>query len=482
MRVLREGSTCWRLLRARRAAFVVDGADYFSAAKSAMRLARRSIFLLGWSFDERTRLQPAEPGAERPDRIGRLLKQLVRERPELRIHALIWDQALPLALSHGFVAHLARFSLHDGDRLFYRLDGAHPPGACHHQKILVVDDALAFCGGMDFAANRWDTPAHADADGRRRLPNGNHYPPRHDVMMAVDDEAAAALGALCRERWRRATGMCLQPPSPAGQDPWPAALRVDASEVTVGLSRTEPGWHGRPETRENEALYRAAIRSARRWIYLESQYAASPMIAELLAARLAEPDGPDVVLVCSEESPGTLDRLFMDGPRDALLERLRQADRHGRFFAGAPQTANGRTIIIHSKVMIVDDRLLRIGSANLNRRSMGFDTECDLTIEAPLPGDPVAASIGARVLAFLHRLVAEHTGREAEEVAAAMARLGGLAKAVRLLNPASGRRLAPLKTASPGVLRRLVAHCNLMDPDGVGDAWRPWRRLRAAPP
>src|SRR5207248_1063287 len=39
-------------------------------------------------------------------------------------------------------------------------------------------------------------------------------------------------------------------------------------------------------------------------------------------------------------------------------------------------------VMVHSKVMIVDDRILRVGSANLNNRSMGADTECDLAFEA----------------------------------------------------------------------------------------------------
>ncbi len=38
--------------------------------------------------------------------------------------------------------------------------------------------------------------------------------------------------------------------------------------------------------------------------------------------------------------------------------------------------------MVHSKVMIVDDGFLRVGSANLNNRSMGADTECDLAFEA----------------------------------------------------------------------------------------------------
>src|SRR5690606_27474457 len=124
----------------------------------------------------------------------------------------------------------------------------------------------------------------------------------HDVMMAVDGAAAAALGELCRERWRRATG--LRPASPpTGSDVWPEGLRADLTGVPVGIARTEPAWNGRPAKLENEALYLKAIGAARQWIYLESQYFASSAVGDALAARLAEPDGPEVVVVCSLHSP-----------------------------------------------------------------------------------------------------------------------------------------------------------------------------------
>jgi phosphatidylserine/phosphatidylglycerophosphate/cardiolipin synthase-like enzyme len=466
---------------ARRIAFVVDGAAYFAAAKAAMRNARHSILILGWNFDSRTRLEPGDTGAELPDQIGPLLKSLVAGRKDLRIHILIWNQALPLALSHRFVAHLARLSLRSR-RIHYRLDGCHPVGASHHQKIMVIDDSVAFCGGMDFAANRWDTPGHADHDDRRRLPNGARYPPRHDVMIAADGAAAAALGDLVRERWRRVTGTELGPPrAGTGADPWPAGLAPDLWDAPLGIARTEPARAGRPEIRENENLYREAIAAARRWIYLESQYATSPLIADLLAERLGEPDGPDVLLVCSEYSPGGLDRLLMDPPRDALVRRLRAADRYGRFFAGAPHTACGQPIIIHSKVTIVDDRFLRIGSANLNRRSMGFDTECDVALEA-LPEDPRADGVRRAVRAFLNRLLAEHLHVPAEEMNVALRSAGRLIPAVRALNRPNGRRLQPIDAPAPNGLRALIAARHLIDPAGTADAWRPWRRSDADPP
>ena len=44
-------------------------------------------------------------------------------------------------------------------------------------------------------------------------------------------------------------------------------------------------------------------------------------------------------------------------------------------------TRQGERIIVHAKVSIYDDAVLRIGSTNLNNRSFGFDTECDIAAE-----------------------------------------------------------------------------------------------------
>ena len=66
------------------------------------------------------------------------------------------------------------------------------------------------------------------------------------------------------------------------------------------------------EVREIEALYLAAIRARERTLYIESQYLASRTIAEAIAARLREPDGPEIVLVYP-----------------AIGRRLARADGHG---------------------------------------------------------------------------------------------------------------------------------------------------------
>src|SRR3546814_21168737 len=86
----------------------------------------------------------------------------------------------------------------------FKFDSAHPIGAAHHQKIVVIDDALAFCGGIDMKADRRDTSAHLDDDPPRRRPSGRGYGAWTDATPALDSEAAKALGKTHRHRGQRA--------------------------------------------------------------------------------------------------------------------------------------------------------------------------------------------------------------------------------------------------------------------------------------
>jgi phosphatidylserine/phosphatidylglycerophosphate/cardiolipin synthase-like enzyme len=466
--VLKPGINCWRVEHAGRTAFLVDGQDYFAAVLAALKAAQRSVLLLGWGFDPRTRLLPDgfERGDE-PDEIGHVLLDLAAARPDIDIRILIWKSALPIEASQDFFPHRARAWFADSTVRF-RLDDATPLAGCHHQKVLVIDDKIAFCGGADFGVDRWDTPAHPDRDARRIDPTYSTHPPRHEVAMLVDGEAARALGELARERWRRASSDAAPAPEPSDSDPWPAGVRPDIADTPVAIARTEPAWRGRPAVQEWKRLTLAAIATARRTIYLENQYFTSPTMAEALAKRLAEPEGPEIVLVSTEASPSWFDRLSMDQARGVALRRLRAADVFGRFRAFCPETAHGQPIIVHAKLCITDDRLLRIGSANLNNRSLGLDTECELAIEAE--ATPAAAAIER----LRDRLVGHYLNRSARDVARAIARHGGLIAGIEALD--RGRRLKPIEPPRMGPLGRLIAGYHLGDPLGAGDAWLPWRR------
>jgi phosphatidylserine/phosphatidylglycerophosphate/cardiolipin synthase-like enzyme len=204
--LLEKGSRCWRVANASRAAVLVDTEAYYAAAAETMTKARRSIHLLNWAFEPDTRMRPTPGG--RDESIAHLLKRLAEAEPNLDIRILCWQSALPVAATQKFFPIIDR-EVFAGSRVKFVLDGELPLGACHHQKVIVVDDAVAFCGGADIGQDRWDTSRHLDDDPRRKRARdrrGRYYTSRHEVMAVVDGPAAAAVGDLFRRRWRRCTG------------------------------------------------------------------------------------------------------------------------------------------------------------------------------------------------------------------------------------------------------------------------------------
>lgn len=467
--LLRPGHNCWRIERTGRLAVIIDAADYFAAAKAAIREAHHSVLLIGWDFDCASSSSRKEHPLMGLTSSGSFSSVLAAKRPDLRIYVLQWDGAMLATIARQIVPMLW-LELVWHHRIHFRLDSDHPWGACHHQKIVMIDDALAFCGGIDMTADRWDTRSHRDDDPCRVRPDGNPYAPFHDVAVAVDGAAAQALGELARERWYRATGRRLESPQLA-RDIWPDGVKPLLCDVDVAIARTHPPRPGRPAIREIEQLYQDAIAAARGVIYCESQYLASARIADALAERLAEPGGPEVVIVNPQTAAGWLEEQAMDSARALVLRRLHDADRHGRLRAYYPVTEKGEPIYVHAKVLIIDDRLLRIGSSNLNNRSMGFDTESDLAVEAPDNSDS-GAVVRERITGFRNDLLAEHLGVEREAVTAALREHGSLIAVIESFRRPHGRTLLPLEAEPAGEAERLVPDYRLLDPEYPGQAER----------
>jgi phosphatidylserine/phosphatidylglycerophosphate/cardiolipin synthase-like enzyme len=446
----------------------VDNQAYFAAVAGALQKAQRSIMLLGWGFDPRSRLFPdGYDGPDDPDEVGRVLVELACARPELDVRLLIWKSALPVSASQEFFPHKAR-KWFKNTPVKFLLDDAVPFGACHHQKVLVIDDKIAFCGGGDISVDRWDTPGHLDDDRRRIMPDQECHDPRHEVMMLVDGAAARALGDHARERWRRATDEVLAPPPKVGGDPWPDHVPAALLDVDVSIARTEPAWKGRPMVDELRKLTLACIAEAKELIYLENQYFTSPLVAEALASRLSEPDGPEVVLVSTGKAPSWFDQLTMDRARGAMIWRLQAADVFGRFRAFWPATPHGERIIVHSKVTVVDDRIARVGSANLNNRSGGFDTEIELALESD------NERVRRNIAAFRDRLVGHFMGHTGDSVAKARVEYGSLIAAIEALN--RDGRLHPIVPPKTTALGDFITKYHLGDPQDTRDSWRPHRR------
>jgi phospholipase D1/2 len=425
--LLRLGYNCWSIARAERVAFIVDAKDYFEAFYRAALLAQRSIMVLAWDFNSQTKLHyDAVPKDGPPALVGEFLNYITRRRRGLHVHILNWDYPMVFGTDREFPPIYGLGGWTPPRRVHLRYDDTHPVGASQHQKVVVIDDALAFVGGIDLTVRRWDCGDHAAEDSRRTAYE-KPYPPFHDTMIAVDGDAARQLADLARERWRLATGQRLKPAS-VDSDPWPAQLEPSVVGVDVGIARTLPPRGELPAVREVEKLYLDMIAAARRTIYIENQYFTAPRIAAALERRLAEPDGPEIVLVLRLLSHGWLEEATMHVLRTRLIQRLRQADRHDRFrvyYPHVPGLPDGNCIDVHSKLMIVDDTVLRIGSSNLCNRSMALDTECDLVVESRGQAR-VATAIGE----FRDKLLAEHLDTQPERVRQEVARNGNLHRAI----------------------------------------------------
>ncbi|HEU4684519.1 MAG TPA: VTT domain-containing protein [Nitrospira sp.] len=462
--LFQTGNNCWRVECARRAAFLIDGEAYFRAFREAAAEARRSIFILGWDFDSRIRLCGDAESDGFSAQLGPFLHDLLMRRRALHVYVLTWDFHM-IYWSEREWWLPSKLAAHR--RLHFVKDGAHPLGASHHQKVVVIDDRLAFVGGLDFAACRWDTPRHEPMHPARMLPNGRPCRPFHDVQLMVEGPIAAALGDLARERWKRATDRAMAWPSSSDVgDCWPATVPPDLGDVLIAIARTAPAFEGRAAVKEVEALFLDMLSAARRHIYIETQYLTSRTISDRLAARLQDPRGPEIVMVLHPNSDGWLEQHTMDVLRARVLERLRASDRHRRLALYYPKIPGlqSQCISMHAKVCVIDDQVVRVGSANLSNRSMGFDTECDLAIEA---GGHL--EVRRAIAAFRSRLLGEHLNVPPELVDCEIAQEGSLIRAVERLR-GEGRSLESFDGRVSADINDLIPDEHFIDPSQPYDA------------
>src|SRR5512132_3958162 len=206
--LFRPGQNCCASVRAPRVSFLVDGEAYFDAFVRAAERAERTITVLAWDFDSRTVLRFGED-AKPILTLGDFLNGLCERNHKLRVRILDWDFPMVFGTDREY-SPIFGLNWKPHRHIRFRFDDTHPLAGSHHQKIVVIDDKLAFVGGLDLTNKRWDSPAHAPNDPRR-VHAGEPYPPFHDVMVAVDGEACEALASIARSRWLAATHRKLRP-------------------------------------------------------------------------------------------------------------------------------------------------------------------------------------------------------------------------------------------------------------------------------
>lgn len=483
--LLRPGRNIWCREKAARASVLVDGANYFDALRKAMLNAREAIHIAGWDLDSRMKLVGESGKADDgfPEKLAAFLSALVTRKPHLRIRLLLWDYSVVFAFERELTP-LYSFLWATPPQIELCLDDTLPIGASHHQKIAVIDDSMAFSGGLDLTRRRWDTSEHRPGDERRIDPTGAGYDPFHDVQMAVDGAAAVALGRLFRERWKRAACERLPAPrQPGAADRWPEGLEPDFRDVEIGIARTLPACADQAEVREVEALFFDMVDAAERSLYVENQFLTCQRFTRRLIERLKARPELEALLVTPQAYRSWIEHQAMGVGRErvmALLTEAGVADRVRIVFPEARTDGESVPVMVHAKVMIVDDRLLRIGSANLCNRSMGFDTECDLVIEATNERERAA------IRAVRDRMIGEHVGLGVDDAADLVPSDGSI---LALIERASGhRRLVDvsLPPASELPLPALDALGDPLEPlydervpTGKVQSWRRWLPLAA---
>ena len=335
---------------------LVDGSETLPRVVADVGAAESHVHVAGWFFTPSFRMGEGGPTL-------RGLLADAAQRCDVRV--LAWAGA-PLPLFHpdrGEVRAM-RDELTRGTKIAMELDARERPMHCHHEKLVIVDDRVAYVGGIDLttlAGNRLDASDHS-------LRVGIGW---HDACLRIEGPAAPDVAAHFALRW---TGpLAATTPAPSAADGIDTQIvRTVPEQVYDGLPR------GEFTILES---YVRALRSAERFVYLESQFLWAPEVVGLLADKLREPPSDDfrvVVLLPAKPNNGQDDTRGQVG---VLIDADRDGG-GGRFLACTlfQPGKHGNSVYVHAKVGIVDDRWLTVGSANLNAHSFFNDTEVNAVV------------------------------------------------------------------------------------------------------
>lgn len=477
-RILAPGRNCWTLTEATDAGVLVDARDYYRAFYRAALKAKRYIALTGWQFDSDVALLRGEDACEARGevRLLPLLQELCERNPELRVYILAWDYSYLLAFEREWMQRIL-FNWATSERLVFRFDASSPLYGAHHQKVALIDGQLAFTGGMDIADCRWDDRAHLPGSTLRCDVDRDPHGPYHDVQSVLTGPVVRPLVELFEARWFRSGGGELRLPPPAPRDDVDVEPTLPMPPGPVALSRTfgktlvplqEP-------VQEIRALYLDAIEAAERFLYIENQYFSSRAIFDALVRRMRAPGRSklEIAFVLPQQPEALREQLAMGVAQVRMLRALKEVARETghRFgvYCSAVCGEDGADVCtyIHSKVLVVDDRFLTVGSANTTNRSMGLDSELNLSWECE--GHPEPAVLERSIRRLRVSLIVEHLGREDGGCLSALARAGRLVPFLDAVALEKRHRLRfhPLETVfdQKPLLKSLEPGALLIDPE-----------------
>ncbi len=364
---------------------LIDGARALPRIAEALADARSHVHIAGWHVTPDFGLTRDGGASHLRDLLGELAEQV-------DVRVLLWAGApLPVFTPNRAAVRRVREELVRGTRVRCALDSHERPMHCHHEKLVIVDGEVAFVGGIDLTSlggDRFDSSNHSML-GRLGW---------HDASTCVRGPVVSDVAAHFASRWREVEGELVadpSTPSPAGEQ-----------ELQIVRTIPEKVYDFAPDGdfRIREAYIRA-LRSARKLVYLESQFLWSTDVVNILARKLRNPPNDDfrvVVLLPAKPNNGA------DTTRGQLGVLAAADDGAQRFLATTISARSGRLtgpLYVHAKIGIVDDVWLTVGSANLNEHSLFNDTEMNI-----VTCDPRVAR-ETRL-----RLWAEHLERSIEDV------------------------------------------------------------------
>lgn len=386
----------WCIDRIDHLGFLQDGDSYYSAFFEALPQAKKNIFITAWEMESKINL--GKVSSFFPSDLRHFFSHLVDQNNNLKIKILCWKPGLYLKFSRERLTEWKWKQL-GHPHLNFKNDRSPYAFGSFHEKLVVIDNACGFLGGMDVSVHRWDTADHEIKSQFKKREDG-FYLPIHDAQFIFKGPLLEKMRIMMEAR---------EDPSRVVIDQYPEHnIKISTPylslEDTIGsLSRTDPSLH----VFEIEAIYVDAILAAKKFIYIENQYFTHPLIAKALAQKLKEDDGPEVIIVLPLNYIGSFERAIYINGRNKVQKTLEQANKFNRlgiFYPSLPNENHSNFLKVHSKIMIVDGEFITLGSANLNTRSMRVDREMNLNIEAANAKDK--SFIGD----ILNSLLCEHLG------------------------------------------------------------------------
>lgn len=373
MNICMQNKNVWCIDKMTHLGFLLDADKYYSAFFEVAPQAQKNIFITAWEMESRLNL--SKVSSHFPTDLRRYFSFLVDQNQNLKIKILCWKPGLYLKFSRERMTEWKWKQL-GHPRVHFKNDRSPYAFGSFHEKLVLIDNSCGFLGGMDISVNRWDTPDH-ELNSKLREREDISYLPIHDAQFIFKGPLLEKVRIMMQARLNPDIVHIDQYPenNVTLQTPYPSI------EDTYGsLSRTDPALGAY----EIESIYLDAIRSAKKYIYIENQYFTCLSIAKALAAQLEKADGPEVIIVLPRNYLGSFERAVYTHGRNVvkkILEKSNKYNRLGYFYPSIANDSEDHFLKVHSKIMIVDGTFITLGSANLNYRSMRVDREMNMNIE-----------------------------------------------------------------------------------------------------